>query len=65
MILAGGQRCGLIEGTAPVIDGIGLYFGCPRGAASYPGTATGLWTVNYAASGSHSLTPVAVTTAWA
>ena len=65
LVLANGQRCGLIEGTAPVTDGIGLYFGCPGGAASYPSTATEPWTVNYAANGSDSLTPIAVTTAWA
>jgi hypothetical protein len=65
MVLANGQRCGLIEGTAPVTDGIGLYFGCPGGAASYPSTASEPWTVNYAANGSKSLTPIAVTTAWA
>lgn len=65
MVLANGQRCGLLEGTGRVIDGIGLSFGCPGGAASYPSTATEPWTVNYAATGSSSLTPIAVTTAWA
>ena len=65
MVLANGQRCGLLEGTGRVIDGIGLSFGCPGGAASYPSTATEPWTVNYAATGSSSLTSIAVTTAWA
>jgi hypothetical protein len=65
MVLANGQRCGLLEGTGRVIDGIGLNFGCPGGAASYPSTATEPWTVNYAATGSSSLTSIAVTTAWA
>jgi hypothetical protein len=65
MVLANGQQCGLLEGTGRVTDGIGLYFGCPGGAASYPSTATEPWTVNYAATGSSSLTSTAVTTAWA
>ena len=71
MVLANGQRCGLMEGTASVIDGTGLYFGCLGGAASYPSGVTenpsGVpepWTANYAAAGSDSLTPIAVTTAW-
>lgn len=64
-VLANGQRCALIKGTAPVTDGIGLNFGCAGGAASHPSTATEPWTVNYAARGSSSLTPIAVTAAWA
>jgi hypothetical protein len=65
MVLADGQQCGLIEGTASVTDGIGLYFGCPDGAASYPSRTAGVWMVSYAADGAHSLTPIGVTTAWA
>ena len=65
MVLANGQRCGLLDGTGQVTDGIGLNFRCAGGAASYPSTATEPWTVNYAATGSSSLTPIAVTTAWA
>lgn len=70
MVLADGQRCGLIEGTAPVIDDIGLYFGCTGGYASEPSAGTGPragtepWTVNCAAIGAHSLTKLAVATAW-
>jgi hypothetical protein len=65
MVLANGQRCGLIEGTAPLADGSVLSFGCPGGGATFPRTATEPWTVSYAATGSGSLAPVAVPAAWA
>jgi hypothetical protein len=65
MVLANGQECGLIEGTAPLMDGVTFYFGCTDGYASFPGTRTEPWTVNYAAGSSSPVTPVAVTTAFA
>jgi hypothetical protein len=65
MELAGGQQCGLIEGTAPLTDGSVLNFGCTGGGATYPRTGTEPWTVNYAAAGSGSLARVGVPTAWA
>jgi ketosteroid isomerase-like protein len=65
MVLASGQECGLIEGTAPLMDGVTFYFGCTDGYASFPGTRTEPWTVNYAAGSSSPVTPVAVTTAFA
>jgi hypothetical protein len=65
MVLANGQRCGLIEGTAPLADGSVLTFGCADGGATFPRTAAEPWTVSYAAAGSGSLAPVAVPTAWA
>lgn len=63
MVLSNGQHCGVIGGTAPVVHGTGLYYGCPRGDASDPSTGTKHWTVKYAANGSRSLTSVAVATA--
>jgi len=63
MALSNGQRCAVIGGTAQVVHGIGLYYGCPRGAASDPATGSEPWTVRYAATGSSSLTSVAVPTA--
>jgi hypothetical protein len=65
MVLANGQECGLIEGTAPLMDGVTFYFGCTDGYASFPGTRTEPWTVNYAAGSSSPVTSVAVTTAFA
>lgn len=65
MVLANGQECGLIKGTAPLMDGVTFYFGCTDGYASFPGTRTEPWTVNYAAGNSSPMTPVAVTTAFA
>jgi hypothetical protein len=65
MLLANGQRCGLIEGTASMTGGISLNFGCAGGDASFPSSGTEPWTVNYAAKGSNSMAPVAVPTAWA
>jgi hypothetical protein len=65
MALANGQHCGLIEGTAPLVDGSILSFGCTGGGATYPRTGTEPWTVSYAATGSGSPAPVAVPTAWA
>jgi hypothetical protein len=65
MVLANGQQCGLIEGTAPLVDGSILNFGCPAGGAAFPRTGTAPWSVNFAATGSGSLTAVAVPTAWA
>lgn len=60
MVLANGQRCGVIGGTSQVVDGVGLYYACPRGFASDPGTGTEPWTVKYQALGSSRLTTVAV-----
>jgi hypothetical protein len=65
MVLANGQECGLIEGTAPLIDGVPFYFGCTNGHASFPVTTTRPWTVKYTSGSSSSATPVAVTTAFA
>jgi hypothetical protein len=65
MVLANGQECGLIEGTAPVTDGVALSFGCTDGYASFPRTGTRPWTAGYAASSSSRVTPIAVTTAFA
>jgi hypothetical protein len=65
MALANGQQCGLIEGTAPLIDGSILNFGCTGGGATYPSTGTEPWTVRYAATGSGSLSRIAVPRAWA
>jgi hypothetical protein len=63
MELSNGQRCGVIGGTSEVVDGIGLYYACPRGFASDPSTGTRPWTVRYEATGSGKLTTVAVATA--
>jgi hypothetical protein len=65
MVLADGRRCGMIEGTGSMTDGVGLNFGCWGGDASYPSTGTEPWTVKYAETGSNSLALVAVPTAWA
>jgi hypothetical protein len=65
MALANGQQCGLIEGTAPLVDGSVLNFGCTGGGATFPRTAAELWTAGYAATGSSSLARLAVPTAWA
>jgi hypothetical protein len=65
LALANGQHCGLIEGTGPLADGRVLSFGCARGGATFPSTAAEPWRVSYAATGSGSLAPVAVPTAWA
>ena len=65
MVLANGQRCGLIEGTAALLDGSVLSFGCTGGGATFPRTAAEPWTAGYAATGSASLAPVAVPAAWA
>jgi hypothetical protein len=64
MVLANGRECGLIEGTAPMRDGVPLYFGCTDGYASFPDTGTEPWTVDYTADTSGPVTPVAVTTAF-
>jgi hypothetical protein len=63
MVLANGQRCGVIGGTSQVVDGVGLYYACPRGFASDPSTGTGHWTVKYQVLGSSKLTTVAVAAA--
>lgn len=60
MVLGNGQRCGVIGGTAEVVHGVGLYYGCPRGDASDPSTGARLWTARYAANGSTKLTSVPV-----
>jgi hypothetical protein len=65
MALANGQQCGLIEGTASLIDGSSLNFGCTGGGATYPSTGTEPWTVRYAAAGARSLSRIAVPRAWA
>lgn len=63
MVLSNGQRCGVIGGTSEVVDGVGLYYGCPHGFASDPSTGSRSWTVRYQATGSRKLTTVAVATA--
>jgi hypothetical protein len=63
MVLSNGQRCSVIGGTSKVVDGVGLYYGCPRGDASDPSTGTRPWTVRYEATGARKLTTVAVATA--
>jgi hypothetical protein len=65
MVLANGQECGLIEGTAPLVDGVTLYFACTDGYASFPRMGTEPWTANYAASSSSPAAPIAITTAFA
>jgi hypothetical protein len=65
MVLANGRECGLIEGTAPMRDGVTFYFGCTDGYASFPNTGTEPWTVDYAANSSSPVAPIAVTTAFA
>lgn len=65
MVLANGQECGLIEGTAPLTDGVALNLGCTDGYASFPRTGTRPWTAGYAASSSSPVAPIAVTTAFA
>jgi hypothetical protein len=64
MVLGNGQECGLIEGTAPLTDGVALSFGCTDGYASFPRTGTRPWTAGYAASSSGPVAPIAVTTAF-
>jgi len=63
MDLSNGQRCSVIGGTSQVVDGVGLYYGCPRGDASDPSTGSRPWTVRYETTGSSKLTTVAVATA--
>jgi len=65
MALANGRECGLIEGTAPMRDGVTFYFGCTDGYASFPNTGTEPWTVDYTANTSGPVAPIAVTTAFA
>jgi hypothetical protein len=65
MVLGNGQECGLIEGTAPLADGVALSFGCTDGYSSFPRTGTRPWTAGYATSSSGPVTPIAVTTAFA
>jgi hypothetical protein len=65
MVLANGQECGLIEGTAQVADGVALNFGCSDGYASFPGTGTRPWTAGYAPSSSSPVAPIAVAAAFA
>jgi hypothetical protein len=65
MVLANGGECGLIEGTAPLMDGVTFYFGCTDGYASFPNTGTEPWTADYTANSSSPVAPIAVTTAFA
>jgi hypothetical protein len=65
MALANGQRCGLIESTAPLVDGSSLNFGCTGGGATFSRTRTEPWMVRYAGTGSSTAAPVAVLAAWA
>ena len=65
MALANGRECGLIEGTAPMRDGVTFNFGCTDGYASFPNTGTERWTVDYTANTSGPVAPIAVTTAFA
>jgi hypothetical protein len=64
MVLANGQRCGLITGTAGEESGVTLNYACQAGSASGPDTRAEPWTVEYLATRSHVIVQVAVTTGW-
>jgi hypothetical protein len=64
LVLANGDQCQVVQGTAPTFGQVGLNYGCERGNASPPSTASEPWTVKFLATGAHALTTVTVTSAW-
>lgn len=64
MLLAGGQQCGLIEGTGSEIGGVEFNYGCNRGYAAYPNAKAEPWVAPYAATTSGPVSSATVTTAW-